>query len=84
MTHLGKVGCRMIIIRNTRLDNRTEQRILERNIRNQALTGLIVLPEYCELLHTDPGENNVVVKHVFIGEEGKISTLQDLEKSGII
>lgn len=74
----------MIIIRNTRLDHQRDQKILERNIRNQAITGIIVLPEYCELLHTDPGENNVVVKTVFIGEDGKISSLQDLNESGII
>lgn len=74
----------MIIIRNTRLDHPRDQRILERNIRSQATTGVIVLPEYCELLHTDPGENNVVVKTFIIGEDGKISILQDPDESGII
>lgn len=67
----------MIIIRNTRFDHPREQRLLERNIRNQAATGLIVLPEYCELLHVDPGKNKVEIKHVVIGEDGKISFCMD-------
>lgn len=59
----------MIIIRNNRLDSIRDQRILERTIRIQAMIGLIVLPEYCELLHADPGENRVVMIHPVINED---------------
>lgn len=59
----------MIIIRNNSLCPESFHRILVRRIRNQALEGLIVLPEYCELLHVDPGANNVDVKFVRPDEE---------------
>ena len=52
----------MIIIRNNRMDHPREQQLLERNIRLQAINGLIVLPDYCELLHVDPGDNNVSIQ----------------------
>lgn len=54
----------MIIIRNTSICPESFHKRLERYIRNQAINGLIVLPEYCELLHVDPGENNVEIKFV--------------------
>lgn len=51
----------MIIIRNNSLCPVSFHRRLERYIRCQALDGIIVLPEYCELLHADPGDNHVMV-----------------------
>jgi hypothetical protein len=53
-----------------------EQRYLERTIRNQAQSGLIVLPECCELLHIDPGDK-VEIKRVFLLEDGKITSSPD-------
>lgn len=52
----------MIIIRNNSLCSKAEHEELCRKILRQALNGLIVLPEYCELLHIDPGDPKVGLK----------------------
>ncbi len=44
----------MIIIRCNQLMMRPGLKDLERDIRIQAASGLIVLPDYCEVLHVDP------------------------------
>jgi predicted lysophospholipase L1 biosynthesis ABC-type transport system permease subunit len=54
----------------------SEQRYLEQIIRRQAQSGLIVLPESCELLHIDPGDK-VDIKRVFLMEDGKITSSPD-------
>lgn len=60
----------MIIIRNNSICSDRQHEELAHKILRQALNGLIVLPEYCELLHIDPGENTVGNKLIRLCYEG--------------
>ena len=51
----------MIIIRNNSSCPHSIHKDLEHYIRKQADTGLIVLPDYCELLHIDRKYNEIVI-----------------------
>lgn len=62
----------MIIIRDNRVCPDCIHEDLKRKIFKQAESGLIVIPEYCELLHADPGDNKVKIKRFFIDENGKL------------